>query len=278
MASRTWHRISRGVRPQRRARVGLLALGLAAVSLLQAAPAQAIIGGTDDGSDHPYVGGLDATPVGAPFTTATGVLISPTVFLTPAHTTVRYDLAGLTQARVTFDPVASDSSTWYTGTVHTNPAYDPSNTKDRHDLGVIVFDTPVSGITPASLPTEGSLGQLGAGTSLKAVGYGLSRILGGSAGGGPPRLDFTSSGTREIADETFAAVTAGWLRVRLDGGAEVCLGDSGAPSLVGDSDLVAGLTIGNLSLSGGQCESQPWDERLDTPSARAFLGQYVTLP
>jgi hypothetical protein len=32
------------------------------------------------------------------------------------------------------------------------------------------------------------------------------------------------------------------------------------------------------SLGGGQCQSQPWSMRVDTPSARAFLGQYVALP
>jgi hypothetical protein len=41
---------------------------------------------------------------------------------------------------------------------------------------------------------------------------------------------------------------------------------------------VAGITTGETSPSGGRCTSQPWDSRLDTPSARAFLGQYVTLP
>jgi Trypsin len=258
--------------------VGVVAfLVLTAVCLVAAAPAGAIIGGEEDATAHPYVGGLDASPV-APFSTSTGVLISSTVFLTPAHATARFDRAGLTTARVTFDPVASTSSTWYTGTVHTNPAYDPSNSSDRHDLGVIVFDTPVSGITPASLPAAGSLdpNQLSR-SRLQVVGYGLSRTFGGP-GGGMPLLDFTSSGTRIVADATFASLTPGWLRVRLAGGAEACLGDSGSPTLVGDTNLVAGITIGNLSLSGGQCQSQPWDARLDTPSARAFLGQYVTLP
>lgn len=253
-------------------------LVLTSVSLIAAAPAGAIIGGQNDGTAHPYVGGLDATPV-APFSTSTGVLISPTVFLTPAHATARFDRAGLTTARVTFDPVATASSTWYTGAVHTNPAYDPSNSKDRHDLGVIVFNTPVSGITPASLPAEGSLDpQQLSRSNLKVVGYGLSNTFGGSEVGGRPFPDFSSAGTRKVADETFASLSAGWLRVRLDGGAEVCLGDSGGPSLVGNTNVVAGITIGNLSISGGQCESQPWDARLDTPSARAFLGQYVTLP
>jgi hypothetical protein len=53
---------------------------------------------------------------------------------------------------------------------------------------------------------------------------------------------------------------------------------SGASSLIGTSNVDAGIFIGSLSLSGGQCESAAWDQRLDTPSARAFLTQYVTLP
>src|SRR5215212_6048683 len=39
---------------------------LATVALLPTSPAGAVIGGQDDGSAHPYVGGLDASPV-APF-------------------------------------------------------------------------------------------------------------------------------------------------------------------------------------------------------------------
>ena len=239
-------------------------MSLAAVALLPTSPAGAVIGGQDDGSAHPYVGGLDASPV-APFSTATGVLISPTVFLTPAHATVRYERAGLTQARVTFDPVATASSTWYTGTIHTDPLYDPTNTPDRNDLGVIVFATPIPGITPASLPGAGLLDQLGSKqlsrARMKVVGYGLSR-----------ELDFTSSGTRKVANEIFGSLTSAWLRLRLKDGAELCLGDSGSPSLLNDSNVVAGITIGPTSINGGQCESQPWDQRVDTPEARASWG------
>jgi hypothetical protein len=54
--------------------------------------------------------------------------------------------------------------------------------------------------------------------------------------------------------------------------------DSGSPSLLGTSNVVSGITIAEASLSGGQCHTQPWDIRVDTPSARAFLGHYVTLP
>jgi hypothetical protein len=262
------------------ARLSVLGVSLAAVSLIPAAPAGAIIGATPDGAGHPYVGGIDARPAGAPIFTASGVLISPTVVLTVGHGTRRFEQAGLTQARVTFDPVASDSGTWYTGTIHTNPAYNPASAKDPGDLGVIVFDTPVPGVTPASLPTAGQLDQLGAPglsqASINLVAYGISRFLGGQDGGGRPRPDFTSTGTRMLAQQTFTSLTPAWLRLRMNGGAEVCTGDSGSPSLIGN--VVAGITVGESSLSGGQCQSQVWDMRVDTPSARAFLGQYVALP
>jgi hypothetical protein len=175
-------------RSRRIVRVGVRAIVLAAVSRGPAAPAGAIIGGQDDGAGHPYVGGIDARPTGAPIFTSSGVLISPTVFLTAGHATARFEIAGLTEARVTFDPTASDSSTWYTGTVHTNPAFDPTGAPDPGDLGVIVFDTPVSSVTPASLPTEHLLDRLGprglSHASFTLVAYGVSRHLGGSNGGG----------------------------------------------------------------------------------------------
>jgi hypothetical protein len=49
---------------------------------------------------------------------------------------------GLTHPRVTFEPVAGTASTWYTGTVYTNPADDPRRADDPGDLGVVVLDRP----------------------------------------------------------------------------------------------------------------------------------------
>jgi hypothetical protein len=250
----------------------LIALGV----LVPAGPAGAIIGGAPDGNGHPYVAAVGPPK---PLLLASGTLISPTVVLTAAHVANRR--LGTGQARVTFDPVADASATWYTGTAYANPDYDPSNLSGSGDWGVIVLDTPVSGITPASLPREGLLDELGppglSQSGLTGVGYGISERA-SDIGEGKPGRDFSSGGTRRVAQETFTGLTPSYLKVRMEGGAEICSGDSGGPSLLGSSNVVGGVTAIEGSLSGGECRSNPWYERVDTPAARAFLGQYVTLP
>jgi hypothetical protein len=227
------------------------------------------------------VGAADGRPLGGPTQFGSGVLISPTVFLTAAHGTAHFDAAGVTRARVTFDPVVTDSSTWYEGTIHTNPAWDPSAQGQRGDfgdLGVIVFDAPVPGITPASLPSARYLDRVSDRAHLEIPGYGVSRYLGGSNGGGKRRQDFSSGGTRNLADEVFTSLSPGWLRLRAAGSAEICTGDSGSPSILSGTNLVLGITSVEWSLAGSECESAPWEQRVDTPAARAFLGHYVALP
>ncbi len=258
----------------------VLALGaLAAVAL--AAPAGAVIGGVPDGVRHPYVGAVDGRALGGPVQFGSGVLISPTVLLTAAHGTAHFDAAGVTRARVTFDPVAGDSSTWYEGTIHTNPAFDPSAQGQRGDfvdLGVIVFDAPIPGIAPASLPSAGYLDRLSPRARFEIPGYGVSRYAGGSDGGGKRQQDFSSGGTRNLADEAFTSLSPGWLRLRGAGSAQICTGDSGSPSILSGTKLVLGITSVQWSLSGSECEAGPWEQRVDTPGARAFLAQYVALP
>jgi hypothetical protein len=249
--------------------------------LVAAAPAGAVIGGIPDGARHPYVGAVDGRPAGGPTQFGSGVLISPTVLLTVGHGTAHFDAAGITRARVTFDPVVSDSSTWYEGTVHTNPAYDPSAKGQRGDfgdLGVIVFDSPIPGITPASLPPAGYVDRIAGHPRLEIPGYGVSRYVGASEGSGKRLPDFSSGGTRNLAEEVFTSVSPGWLQLRAAGSADICSGDSGSPSVLSGTSLVLGLTAVEWSLAGTECESGPWEQRVDTPGARAFIGKYVALP
>jgi hypothetical protein len=72
---------------------------------------------------------------------------------------------------------------------------------DPHDFGVVVFDQPIPGITPAMLPSEELLDTLGPqglqDEVFPVVGYGISNLLGGANGGGSPRPDRSSAGTRK---------------------------------------------------------------------------------
>src|SRR3954451_13626797 len=221
---------------------------IALAAIASAGPAAAVIDGTADGNRHPYVGAVDGRPLGGPVQFGTGVLISPTVFLTVGHGTAHFDAAGVTRARVTFDPVVTASSTWHEGTVHTNPGYEPNgsgNRGDFGDLGVIVSDEPVVGITPARLPGADYLSRLARGAEpprFDIAGYGVSRYTGGSDGGGKRRLDFGSAGTRRLATEAFSSLSPGWLRLHSTGSGDICTGDSGSPSVLAGTDLVLGLT------------------------------------
>jgi Trypsin len=257
---------------------------IALATIASTGPAAAVVDGTTDGTRHPYVGAVDGRPLGGPVEFGTGVLVSPTVFLTVGHGTAHFDDAGITRARVTFDPVVTASSTWHEGTVHTNPGYDPSgsgNRGDFGDLGVIVFDEPVADITPAKLPSADYLSELARAPQqprFEIAGYGVSRYIGASDGGGKRRLDFGSAGTRVMATEAFSSLSPGFLRLHSTGRGDICTGDSGSPSVLAGTDLVLGLTAVQWSLSGAECESGPWEQRVDTPGARAFLSRYVNLP
>jgi hypothetical protein len=253
-----------------------------ALLLLSPVRATAVIDGDADGSAHPYVGAVDGRPVGGPVKFGSGVLISPTVLLTAGHGTAHFDAAGLTRARVSFDPVITDDSTWYWGTVHTNPAYDPRKpNSDNGDLGVIVFDEPVPGVAPATLPGLRALDRLTAGSArprFEIAGYGVTAYTGGPDGGGKRRLDYSSAGTRTLAQERFAGLSDGWLRLSAVGDDEICTGDSGSPAILAGTDMVAGITDLEPSLDGGECESGTREQRIDTAASRAFIGQYVPLP
>jgi secreted trypsin-like serine protease len=249
-----------------------------------AAPADAIVGGSIDGNEHPNVGallGLDPD-TGDYFLFCSGTLISPTVFLTASHCTLA--LASIQEsdrAWVTFDPAFdADTVTALPGTMHSNPAYG-HDFAHLGDVAVVVLDAPVAGITPASLPTENLLDSLNATRELRttrftAVGYGTSRT---GPTGGPHAIFF--DGQRRFANQSFSALNENWLRLSMNvstGSGGTCFGDSGGPHFVGEganeTDVVAAVTVTGDSV----CRATDVDYRVDTPSARVFLGQFVALP
>jgi hypothetical protein len=245
-----------------------------ALAVITADPAAAIIGGQPDGNGHPNVGALDLRPIGFPIP-CSGTLISPTVYVTAGHCTNFLESQGITQARVTFDPVVSDTARFYTGVPHTNPGFFTGSASDPGDIGVVVFRTPIQGITPAPLPPAGLLSQLRP-QGLKdqtfiQVGYGVSALL---IGGGHPQPDPSSAGTRRVATETFNALTPTILYLSAVNDGTPCTGDSGSPQFLGSTIVAEGIHGDSTSA----CAALAAGYRLDTPSARAFLAHYVSLP
>ena len=138
--------------------------------------------------------------------------------------------------------MVSDTATFYTGVPHTNPGFFTGSASNPGDIGVVVFPTPIKGITPAPLPPVGFLGQLGP-QGLKdqafiQVGYAVSALL---RGGGQPQPDPSSAGTRRVATETFNALTPTILHLSAITDGKPCTGDSGSPQFLGSTIVAEGI-------------------------------------
>jgi hypothetical protein len=249
--------------------VALSAALLAALTVT--APAGAITYGVPDGEGHPEVGALLA-PVpysDGTWVTCSGTLISPRVFLTAAHCD-----QDVSRVAVTFESsYVFPSGKTYWGTWHDDPAFPAGG--DTHDIGVVVLDSAVKGIAPARLPTAGSLSGLKLGQRFTSVGYGAQSV---TIEKGPT---FHYADDRYVATGGLFSVTKNWLHISMnptlgDGG--TCYGDSGGPNFLGagasETNIVAATTI----TGDFMCRATNVTYRMDTPTARTFLAQYVTLP
>lgn len=256
-------------------RRALVTLSAVAAVLLAAVPAVAITYGQPDGNRHPEVGALIATQANPSYPYCSGTLGSSTVFLTAAHCGDEAQ-----RVAVTFDPEPDPSSLLQTGTFHANPAY--GSHPQASDVAVVVFDKPVKGISPASLPKAHLLdemkadGTLNQSTEFTAVGYGSQEVTNGPGG---QRLTYED--IREFTVSGFDALGKTYLRLTQNpalGYGGTCYGDSGGPNFLGagpaETDVIAGLTT-----TGDRfCKSTNTTTRVDTDQARNFLGEYVTLP
>ena len=152
---------------------------------------------------------------------------------------------------------------------------------DARDLGILLLPAgSVPAGTPAvQLPVAGYLDQLKAAGTLKfriadIVGYGVIPIW-----DPPGRTQFAFDGVRRAGTSTIIGLDNADLHFTQNRngngtGSGVCFGDSGSPQLDRGTLLVLSVTSGG----NGQCNSNNQNYRVDTPLARAFLGQFLNLP
>jgi Trypsin len=267
----------RGVRPRTAVAV------LAATLIVLAASPQAtfsIVYGEFDGNRHPNVGAYVIQQDGEFRPACSGTLIAPDVFMTASHCTAPEDILGL-PFWVTFDPVVDQDSELITGTAHTHPEFGfsgPGGVSDPHDIAVIVLDSPV-GIEPAQLPRRGLLDELKATHALDdqiftAVGYGAVRE---TRKGGPGAI--LENNERRFALQSALSLQKAWLTLSMNeatGDAGTCYGDSGGPHFLGGE--ASNLVVSNTVIGDAVCKATDKTYRLDTPSARDFLDDFVDLP
>ncbi|MDQ7992195.1 MAG: trypsin-like serine protease [Propionicimonas sp.] len=266
----------------RRSLIPVLTLALACAG---AGPAAAVTFGEPDGGLHPNVGVvvIDRNPDSpGPDITCSGTLISDRVFLTVAHCVDVLESVG-SPYWVSFEPAydedAASPAGLVAGTATKHPLWGSGGQSDPHDIAVLVLDSS-PGVAPAELPAAGLLDQLKASHQLDdlaftTVGYGAVRT--DKTGG--PHANQGRDGLRRYAQQGFQSLRPATLELSQnpstgDGG--VCNGDSGGPHFLGgvDSNLVVSTTLG----TDRWCRATNRTYRLDTPSARQFLGQFVTLP
>jgi hypothetical protein len=152
---------------------------------------------------------------------------------------------------------------------------------DIRDLGILLLPAgSVPAGTPAvQLPRAGHLDRLKANGELNfrivdVVGYGVVPIW---EPAGPTQFAFDGvrrSGTSIITGLGKAMVFYNQQRHGIGTGSGVCFGDSGSPQLDRGTLLVLSVTSGG----NGQCNANNANYRVDTPQARAFLGQFLNLP
>jgi secreted trypsin-like serine protease len=256
------------------------------LALLSSVPAGAIVYGEFDENGHPNVGAIVADwrdfGSGNLELFCSGTLIAEDVFLTAAHCTAALIEFGVPEDEVfvTFDPVFDERAKLLSGVYHHNTAYGQGGADDTHDVAVIVLDKEVR-ITPAELPTAGALDELKASGELNdtlftAVGYGTIRET--NRGGFDGILDNTE---RRFAVQQFLSLTSAWLTLSMntstgDGG--TCYGDSGGPHFLGAGETETNVVVSITVTGDAVCKATDKTYRMDTASARDFLGDFVELP
>jgi secreted trypsin-like serine protease len=260
--------------------------------------ASAVTSGASDGDGHPNVGMIGYYDT-AGRERCSATLVSPTVVLTAAHctdgtlgkTAVKFDSVIADQPSSSLPPAADPSTGytseelaaygWLSGTAHAHPAYSHLKDKDSwNDVGVVVLDQPVTGITPVQLAPLGYLDQFTPSllhqTLFTAVGYGVDVTRADAGSQKPTPASYPI--LRQVVEAPGQKLTSQILQVngsandsRGTGG--TCFGDSGGPAFVGDYQ-VSVTSYGY----GSTCQSIDGFQRVDIAAVQDWLAGFGIYP
>jgi len=234
------------------------------------------------------VGSLVAEVQGTKFQACSGTLVSPTVWVTAGHCLFGAEDVGI-PLWVTFDEVIDADAdgvvdptvTLHSGTAHIHPDWGfPSaggNAADPHDVAVFVLDSAVSMASYGLLPTAGLLDTIDKkATRFTTVGYGTVRE--DKTGGFKA---FQPGTRRKMVTQEVLSITKAWIEFSMNpstGNGGTCYGDSGGPHFLGAGSSETRTVVAVTVTGDAPCRATDKDYRLDTPSARSFLDDFVTLP
>jgi trypsin len=248
-----------------------------ALSVVLAASVSAITYGTPDGNRHPNVGLLVAKIGANYFALCSGTLVSETVFLTAGHCTDAItELKAETFVTFLPGPVFSLAAL-LPGTSYTHPDFGKSF-PNTADIGVVVLNSPVSGITPALIPEAGFLDDLATRRGLQDtyfthVGYGVQSVR------PRPMADTVRyTGVSSLVNLTNAITDGFNLQTTANPGrgrSGICFGDSGGPAFYTDTQYIAAIHSFVLNTN---CKGSAVSYRTDSATALEFLAGFGVYP
>ena len=290
----------------------LALVGVAALLIMNAAPASAITYGQPDAGEHPYVGFMiffDRTSPG--WFSCSGTLLDADTFLTAGHCTFGIGTDGAdggssggNDVWVTFDPTETlagwparadfpDEASLYaarSGWLNANPEYTrgishPSPNYDNfsafpvnHDVGVVQLSEDVVMGTYGALAPLGTVDSMVVKASQKnaalieTVGYGIQAIQ-------PHPMDVESrfKSTSRIVSNRSHIARSGNLHTlnnpsAVGGIGGSCFGDSGGPLFVNNTNQVVAVVSFGFSAT---CHGADYSWRVDIASSQAFITPFL---
>jgi secreted trypsin-like serine protease len=251
----------------------IVAVLTAAVAIV-ATPASAVLYGSPDGNNHPYVGIVRFFDADGDYMwRCSGTLIAPKVFLTAGHC-----VFGTTSAEVwlsetapsTAEVLSGNYSHGITGRPYPNPGYDDFATfPNTSDVGIVVLSSRVRQSSYGQLPAANQVYTLYKHTVFDIVGYGVQDVK-------PVQI----ANVQRIAGQAMLVnATSGYsggfnLHMSSNNGSPhqggTCFGDSGGPVLYGSTVMAV-----NSFVINGNCAGAGYSYRIDQPNILSWIRSFL---